>query len=840
MKKSILLLCTGLLSLLCGADLQLVKDGRSDYVIALPMPGKSRGVDHYLDLTAQKLQSVIKESTGVQLPIFQENQIPKGRSAIFIGNTHKLRRLGVAVHKAAPMTAFIKSDGKNIYLAGLDRGAPGTQRIPHYNSCILGSVRAAVLFMEEFLKVEFLMPGETGTNVNKQNFITIPGDLNMVSPSRHTLLTGRDNDLFYDMANSNFGFGDVFHYRGHSWSVAVSQRRYGKSNPEYFALLGGKRDNLNRYGHLCISNPAVQDLIYKEALRRLDAGARVVQVAQTDGYRQCECKPCQAFGGVSDPGEKIWILNLKLAQRLKKERPGKFMQFLCYYPNYAPPESFDAFPGNVFIEFCAYPEEQFKAWSKIKGIAGYGVYIYNWGEYKMPGFLPKRGSAFLAEQAKLFHKYNVKSIYRCGHGELYGLEGPGYYVHARMLQDPSADFYKLRERYIERTFLEAALPMKGFYDLYEPRLELYSTLEEKKLLPKDPRVLVNAMFSPELVRNMELKLKAAEKLAKDPKVIKRIALVTKEFNYLKSLITVLNLYNAYQLKPAYASFNALGDAVEAHKALVADLYDSKGQMKQLPGWQEIRFFGKFPKAMVLSNGRNAAPIGAPLNWNIKFLKEKKILPGAKVRSMVPVRVQKAPSFDFTKPEWQKGQWQQLNHIQLGKLHEQTRFKMLYDNKNVYFGIISELPAKRKFKNMGHDGDLWWYDGMEILLDPVGAREVSYHFICNPLPNSWYEGALGLIKDPLHPRFGKEDKSWNGKWSYETRRKGDVWEVLITIPYTTLNTTPPVKGTVWTMNVARQSYPEALGKAGEVGLWSPNLENLSISDNLNAFGEVRFQ
>ena len=217
-----------------------------------------------------------------------------------------------------------------------------------------------------------------------------------------------------------------------------------------------------------------------------------------------------------------------------------------------------------------------------------------------------------------------------------------------------------------------------------------------------------------------------------------------------------------------------------------------------------------------------------------------ILPGAKVRSMVPGRVQKAPSFDFTKPEWQKGQWQHLNHIQLGKLHEQTRFKMLYDNKNVYFGIISDLPAKRKFKNMGHDGDLWWYDGMEILLDPVGAREVSYHFICNPLPNSWYEGALGLIKDPLHPRFGREDKSWNGKWSYETRRKGDVWEVLITIPYTTLNTTPPVKGTVWTMNVARQSYPEALGRAGEVGLWSPNLENLSISDNLNAFGEVRFQ
>lgn len=839
MKILTFLLAAALLPLLSGAEIQLVKNGKSEYVIALPVSEKHQAIKHYLSLTAKKLQSVIKESTGALLPIVQENKIPAGKPAIFIGNTHRLRRAGVAVHKYLPMTALIKSDDRNIFLAGLDRTASKQNKVIHYSGCCLGSARAAVIFMEEFLKVEFLMPGETGTNVNKQSSITIPAGMNRIMPSRHTLLTGRDNEFFYDMANSNFGFGDVFHYRGHSWNVAVSQRRYGKSNPEYFALLGGKRDNTNRYGHLCISNPTVQDLIYKEARSRLDAGARVVQVAQTDGYRQCECNPCQEFGGVSDPGEKIWILNRKFAERLKKERPGKFLQFLCYYPNSAPPKSFDSFPGNVIIEFCSYPEEQFINWSKIKGIAGYGVYIYNWGEYKMPGFLPKRGSAYLAKQARLFHKYNVKSIYRCGHGELYGLEGPGYYVHARLLQDPSLDFNKVRNFYIERAFLESAVPMKGFYDLFEPRLDLFSAMEDQKLLPQDPRVLVNAMFSPELVRNMDLKLRAAQKLAKNPKVRQRLALVEKEFNYLKSLITVLNLYNAYQLKPAWPAFDALGEAVESHKALVSSLYDSKGQMKQLPGWPEIRFFGKFPKSMVMANGRNAAPIGAPLNWNIKFLKEKKVLPGAKVRSMIPVKVAKAPAFDFTKAEWQKGEWQHLNHIQLGKLHDRTRFKMLYDNRNVYFGVISDLPAKRNIKDMGHDGDLWWQDGMEILIDPVGAREVSYHFICNPRPFSWYEGALGLIKDPLHPRYGKEDKSWNGKWSYQTRRKGDIWELLITIPYTTLNTAPPVKGTVWTMNVARQSYPENV-KGGEVGLWSPNLENLSISDNLNAFGEVNFR
>ena len=31
----------------------------------------------------------------------------------------------------------------------------------------------------------------------------------------------------------------------------------------------------------------------------------------------------------------------------------------------------------------------------------------------------------------------IKAVYRCGYGELYGTEGPAYYVFNRVLQDPS-------------------------------------------------------------------------------------------------------------------------------------------------------------------------------------------------------------------------------------------------------------------------------------------------------------------------------------------------------------------------------------------------------------------
>ncbi|MEI3004915.1 MAG: hypothetical protein V8T87_09885, partial [Victivallales bacterium] len=72
-------------------------------------------------------------------------------------------------------------------------------------------------------------------------------------------------------------------------------------------------------------------------------------------------------------------------------------------------------------------------------------------------------------------------------------------------------------------------------------------------------------------------------------------------------------------------------------------------------------------------------------------------------------------------------------------------------------------------------------------------------------NSTWDGAYGLIKDPLHPKYDADDILWNGKWSYRTRREGGLWYSLVTIPYSTLQTTQPVPGSVWCLNVAREGF-----------------------------------
>ena len=193
-------------------------------------------------------------------------------------------------------------------------------------------------------------------------------------------------------------------------------------------------------------------------------------------------------------------------------------------------------------------------------------------------------------------------------------------------------------------------------------------------------------------------------------------------------------------------------------------------------------------------------------------------------------------FNFDSGAWSPAPWNELNGIQLGTIREKSRFKVLHDGEAVYFAVESELPESIRFTACGQDGPCWGQDCLELILDPFGSREKYYHFIFNPLPDSRYDAAAGFISDVLHPGYGKEDASWNGKWEYANFRQGNRWSALVRIPFTTLDVKAPAKGSLWTLNVARESYRT---RQPELSSWSPNLETMSFSD-MESFGEAVFE
>ena len=835
----------------------LVLHAHSRYQIVVPDRHANPGTSRYVKQTAELLQLAFKETIGAEFPVVTESKRSAGAKNIFIGNTRALKSHGIR-----PLMLFKDYDygiwihKGNIYLAGADRHRFNKRQIAlNHNGYIIGSMRAAVDFMERFMDVRFLYPGIVGTDFVKKEKLTFPGKYKFKGTTTLKHMPGRNYDFIYDYANSNYGPGTLRSHGGHSYYGAVPEDKYGKTNPEYFAMQGaGKDKKRNSSGnHLCISNKEVQKLIYKHLLKSLDEGSEIAELAQTDAYQPCKCDNCEKLFGVKKHSEKLWILHRKMAEQLMKDRPGKKVMIIAYNPTQDPPETFNEFPENTMVELCKYSPAAFEKWSKIKVPQGFLVYIYNWGYYNMTGVTPKRTPDFLARQARLFIRNKVKGVYRCGFGENFGMEGPAYYVYGKLLEDPNRNENQLLDEFYRRAFREAAAPMRVFYETLFPRLELYSRLSgdgfegEPKyvpFIPRNPRILLGMIYTAEVLEVMEKQLSRAEAMAKEPKVKKRLDLVRREFNYTRSLAQILSFYSTYRLFPDRHNLDVLLDAVEARNKMIDSIYDAKGRVKLIPGWKEIPLFGRISKGLMMTNGRLRAPIEAPLTWNVKLLREKKIIPGA-VKSRMTIRkaVGKVEFGDFDKGAWSRAPWIKMNGIQLGEVSEQTRFKTLYDADNLYIAFESDLPDNRPHKAFGSDGPCWREDAIEVVLDPAGDRLRYYHFIYNPPANSYYDSAVGFIEDVLDPRYNKADVSWNGSWTYKNVRKNNKWYSLMTIPFADLKV-KPASGMTWTMNVGREIHiPTSEGRSSksirELALWAPSLESLSFHDK-DSFGEAVFE
>ena len=862
--KKILLSCAVLCGLLfCGCQTQspekakdLVINAHSRYQIVYPDRSKNPGTTRQLKLTAELLRQAFKETIGADFPVVRESKRRSGYKNIFLGNTRALKAKGVRPLYFKNYDFRIWEHEGHIYIAGSDRHRFNSSKAaPRHTAYIMGTTRGVIHFLETFLDVRFLYPGAVGTDFVKKESVRIPARYKYKGTPTIQHAPGRNYDFFYDYAQSNFGPGTLMSHGGHSYYDAVPEKKYAKTNPEYFAMQGtGKLKKRNSSGnHLCISNKEVQELIYKQVIRSLDQGAEITELAQTDGYQPCLCDDCAKFGNTDDQGEKLWILHRSIAERVLKARPGKKVMIISYGPTVKPPKSFDTFPDNVMIELCSYSPASFEAWKKIKVPHGFLVYIYNWGSYNMTGSTPKRTPDFAARQARLFIANKVKGVYRCGFGENFGLEGPTYYVYGKTLEDPTRSTEQLTDEFCRRAFRESAIPMKLFYKTLFTRLETYSVLSGNGLegnpnfappIPRNPRIIMGMIYTADVLDVMEKQLARAEAMAKEPKVKKRLELVRKEFDYTKNLAEILAYYSVFRLKPTKANLDVLLNKIEIRNRMIKSLYSNKGRMKKIPGWSEIPLFGNADKAIFMTNGRLRGPIEAPLTWNVERLRKLNIVPGAVKSRLTVKKAKEAVKFeDFNKGAWAAAPWHKLNGIQLGDVSEQTRFKMLYDAENLYVAVESDLPDSRTHTAFGHDGPAWREDAIELVLDPAGNRLNYYHFIYNPVANSCYDSAVGFIKDVLDPRYNKADSSWNGNWKYEFKRQNNKWYAMIALPFADFKV-KPASGMIWTLNVGREIHiPVGKGRSSttvrELGLWSPSLESLSFHDK-DSFGEAVFE
>jgi len=825
------------------------------YRIVVPDP-EPTGMSRALGEGARALAHDLEEGAGLKLAVVTASKAGKG-PAIWIGTEFAARDglLPTGTDELVEFENVIAEKGGSVYLFGVDKPGHKTAKPLSWMECILPSLKATCNFMEQDLGIRFLYPGVTGRDVPRLAKVELKDGTFRRHTPKMNCGNGRYFEMMYSIANNILGNGLYKTYGGHLYPDAVPTQKYFKDHPEYFALVGEGRQCDVGNPALCFANPAVEDLIVKFIAERFDEGYEIVELGQNDGGCYCQCEQCRNYGGTTDVSDHFWIFHRRIAERLYATHPKKTVQIISYGKTYQPPKSFREFPPNVMIELMKNSPKSLAAWKGYKVPRGFSNYIYNFGTYQLTGYTAHPSIPYVAADARRIVEYGIRSVYRCGYGEKFGMEGPASYVFNRMLEDPTLDPDLLADEFCRRAFGPAGTAMKRFYDTLDRKLRGVNKMREGYETPGNSVATINAqtgnpneilayVYSTDTMRAMETLLARAERNPNlTAKHRRRLALVRLEYDHAVKMANVAHLYAAYRLHPTAEFFAPLGDAIKARRAYVESLYDEKGRVRPIPDWPELVVFSGAPKRTLTAGGYLQAVLSTPFGWDVDYMRARDILPGSGVRKQKVGRLAAKPTLgDFEGGVWKDVPWNAMTGIQLEPVSNTTRFKMGHDAENLYVAVETTLADAVETPAFGHDGDAWTTEAIEILVDPFGEREKYYHFIYNPAEGSCYDAAFGFIDWPEDPLYNKFDPRWNGAWSFASARGDNRWRSLVTIPFKSLGVPPPEPGTKMCLNIAREGgvYGKPMDRGNpEQATWSPNLEERSFHGR-DAMGEITFE
>lgn len=837
-------------------ELVLADKGKTDYQIVLPATNLVPEIGKRLDQIARLTRTAFA-TNGFDIQVVPEDKLDPAKPGIFLGDTDFARKNGIDISALAGWTYIQKAVGSNLVIAGCDRPdniKPETNR-PHAPGYWMGTVKGAADFLKQYAGVRFVLPGDTGVEFLKMQRIAVPAGLNVTkTPAMMYNTCGVTRDLIHDIANNMFPMVGL-HFECHTWPYAIPAEKYRESHPEYFALVNSNRCCNIKGAHdkwieqYCISNPDVEDLVGREVIYWLDRGYAMADLGQPDGFQGCQCDSCRKlYDTGTDWGEKIWIFNRRIAERVAKKRPGKKVMIIAYGPTRNPPKSIKSFPENTVIQLVGASPELLAEWNKLEVPGGYTTFTTGYGPYHLPAFTPKITPRKMESTALMFYTNHFQGFFMDGGYQLFGLmglEGPAYYVYGRMLDEPSTNrALALVNEFYAGAFRETSPWMTIFFNTLYHRLELFAAgTEYIDLEGKSRKVLVDpihylgCIYTPDIISTLDNILSQAEKKARSEKVRRRVALVRFEFEYVKKVALIAHLYNAFRAKPDADSRARLLDELDDFRAWVAACAKTKKDL--IPDWPEMPSLGALPKgwldltAMGYSGYKDTV-----FGWDTKALRNAP-LPGAKRLAAKPA----SSPVTIDAPEWNQAAPETLGAMPgaASMPDAKTSLRALYDREHFYLLIECALPGGAgAFQPLaGGEKERSKQESLDIAIDPFGRREKFYHFIVGPLAEPKYSAANGFIADTDDPRYMKDDPTWNAPWSYEAKIEAgkNRWLAFLKIPFKSLGVEPPQAGSTWCGNAGR--IHAAGPDKTELSTWSPG-SGARLFAERNAFGEIIFE
>lgn len=808
MKKLVLFLL-----LLGGASLSaltVADGGKSDYQIVVPDPvAGEKFLHNYISLGGQLIQSSIRKASGAELPLVTESKKIPGKPAIFVGNTRAAAKAGLSSGDFKLWEHAIVVKGKDIFCYGKDLGNPfKNSRYPgYYKNYVIGSLKAACTFVEKFANTRIIYQkhlayGEhDGVRALPQKKIALPDKFSYRRVGRFRQSADMGGLLFSVANNFYFGHGEA--YDVHYHERAIPNKKYSKSNPEYFAIVRGKRFFHPQRPQYCLSNPKVQELIYQNALQRADIGYRVVELGQSDGFMGCECEPCKKMYNTDDWGEKLWRLHIDMAVRLEKDRPGVIPAISCYGPTHKIPDFIKKFPTKrMIIDVAPATPKLLEQWKKYN-IDGLAAWTYYFGSYRASSYAPAVDFEHIVKEVRWLRSTPMTYLYNCGITHSPALNGPWIYVYGKLCDDSELDYKKLLKDYCLFAYGAKAAPiMEKFFMLLDERskkfppsmTEDYNDFNRKRLRSD---VLWHKRYTPDVLARLKKYFSAAEKVWIDSLLTKQLKV---EFTYLLLTADVNNAGKALQENNSLARRRIMADRIEKRDAFLNSLPRRSGHI--------IGFFNH-PRIETLRAGGNLAGVfGGAFDSDPKNLRQE-----TKYMQLVKVK-------DFNDPAWKKIPAQNVIPLKPEYKAVNAAFKAAFTDKALLLICTAPLtrnpdPAPKR------DSTTLWRDAVwELFVAPGPAR---FQMVFSAAPKSAF--------DAMYNHTNRRFDNWNGKWSHKDSVKNGIWRSEVTVPFAS-GIPKPVSGGIWNMQLC-------FSAPGSAQLYAWNLPLTRSFNDISGFGKVRF-
>ncbi len=461
---------------------------------------------------AAELRTYIAKSTGATLPIVPENLLqeePATAATLFVGPCQATSK-SINTDGLQPEGFMIKVAGARVYIVGNDRTKEGL--------AVQGTAYGCFAFLEKFLGVRWLMPGELGEVVptratlvlddaelreepllwqRKLRDTALPGQKDRVAkivqewgvsiPQWEKMFAANITSPWFRRQRLGSRVKVVYgHAYGGWWD------RYHEKYPEIFALQPDGTRNTGGYREkLCVSNPTLWTLVAQEKIRELKANpflsAASISPNDGGGSEHCSCAQCRAWDAktvvktVDDDPDAIrdtpqpsltdrhFRFYNEVAKLVAKEVPDRFLGCYAYSIYRVPPVELDELEKNLivgFVGFNSYLSDRVRTQDR--------QYWTEWSRRSQQLFvrpnlfcfgmgLPVNYVRKLASDLRFMAANGMRAADYDGLSGNWGTEGLNYYAAARLLWNPDADPAAIIDDYCAAAYGQGAPAMKQYY-----------------------------------------------------------------------------------------------------------------------------------------------------------------------------------------------------------------------------------------------------------------------------------------------------------------------------------------------------------------------------------------